>query len=807
LTGLVWDRYQQYAAPLNVFVDGGQMTVIHDGSQVVGISGVHYAGLTVTTTPELSPSQAVASASLQTNPSVDSTGSASVATMRSAQLRVDPATGRQFYRVTSAAPGEVTYQDVDANTGAVLETWTGIETDAPSGKGIKGDTKTLGGDTLTGPGNVLTSPSGAGGWRMVSADGRFKVSDAGNGNSYPSAAMTDADNVWTGSRQLAAVDAQYYAALTENFYATKFNYDLPGASCVGGQIHSVVHYSVKYVNAFWDPIAQVMVYGDGGVSNGTTFSQMSGAQDVVSHELSHAVTSCNSNLDYIKESGALNEAFSDIMGTTAEFEEEEPNSSNCVRESSQPSCADWWLGEDLVVDGTNHAFRSLAKPQVLGQPSHFSQRVYANTNLGNCVQGNDYCGVHTNSGIANQAFYLLAKGGRNSRCSGPSDPQADCDVSAHGVGVDHASNIFFRAWMGLTSTATFCEARNASVAAAQYLAAHTAGYTEDDVNATDAAWRAVGLSCGGTFGFRLNPASDTAVAKPGGTADVAIHVISGTSSSAVTFSISDPQPASASFSPNPDSNATSLHFDVPGNATAGVFPLTVSGTDGTTTQKVSLTLIVDGDVPTAQVTAVTVAADGTVSTDGHVPLSASWSTSDATSGVASGGLDVDSVLVAIGTGGPTTYSSADGSHQLQASATDFAGNSTSSDPLSVTQTSMQETPSASLVYKKTWATASVGTPWGTTRYSKTKAATASYTFSGTDVAWVSSRGPKRGKAKVYIDGGLMQIVDLHSSTSSLRKIVFVASGLSAGQHTIKIYVNGTTGRPRVDVDGFIVLNQ
>jgi hypothetical protein len=288
---------------------------------------------------------------------------------------------------------------------------------------------------------------------------------------------------------------------------------------------------------------------------------------------------------------------------------------------------------------------------------------------------------------------------------------------------------------------------------------------------------------------------------------VAIHVISGTSSSAVTFSISDPQPASASFSPNPDSNSTSLHFDVPGNATAGVYPLTVSGTDGTTTQKVLLTLIVDGDAPRAQVTAVTVAADGTVSTDGHVPLSASWSTSDATSGVASGELDVDSVLVAIGTGGPTTYSSADGSHQLQASATDFAGNRASSDPLSVTQTSVQEAPSASLIYKKTWTTASVGTPWGTTRYSKTKAATASYTFSGTDVAWVSSRGPKRGKAKVYIDGGLMQIVDLHSSTSSLRKIVFVASGLSAGQHTIKIYVNGTTGRPRVDVDGFIVLNQ
>src|SRR4029079_12977832 len=130
-------------------------------------------------------------------------------------------------------------QNVDANTGAVLQSWSGIETDAPSGTGVKTDTKTLGGDVLTGLGNVLTSTSGSGGWRMVSADGRFKVSDAGNTSSYPSAAMTDADNIWTGSRELAAVDAQYYAALTENFYATKFSFNLTGTDCLAaGQVHS-----------------------------------------------------------------------------------------------------------------------------------------------------------------------------------------------------------------------------------------------------------------------------------------------------------------------------------------------------------------------------------------------------------------------------------------------------------------------------------------------------------------------------------------------------------------------------------------
>ena len=110
-------------------------------------------------------------------------------------------------------------------------------------------------------------------------------------------------------------------------------------------------------------------------------------------------------------------------------------------------------------------------------------------------------------------------------------------------------------------------------------------------------------------------------------------------------------------------------------------------------------------------------------------------------------------------------------------------------------------------FTKKWTTSSTGTAWGTTRYAKTKAATAVYNFTGTDVAWVSSRGPKRGKAKVYIDGVLRTTVDLKSTTAKSSVIVFAADGLAAGPHTIKIYVKGTAGRPRVDVDGFIVLSQ
>jgi hypothetical protein len=471
-----------------------------------------------------------------------------------------------------------------------------------------------------------------------------------------------------------------------------------------------------------------------------------------------------------------------------------------VREPTQSSCADWWLGEDLVVGGAKHAFRSLSNPRLLGQPSHYADRTFSNTGLNNCNQFNDYCGVHTNSGIANQAFYLLAHGGRNARCSGPTDPQADCDVSVHGIGIDEAADIFFAGFTSLTTTSTFCDARNATILAAQT-------HSQDDVNATDAAWRAVGLACGGSFAFRLDPTSDIAATQSGGTANVTVNVVSGTSSSPITFSVSDPAPATASFSPNPDAHSTKLHFDVPADAATGTYPLTITGTDGTSTQKVSISLVVDDDDPSAQVDDVNMAVGDTIGTDGRVPLHASWSTTDGTSGVESGELDVDSESVATGANGSAVYPSVDGTHEFEASATDYAGNTAASPPLSVTQSSVQETPTASLIYKKTWLAASSGTPWGTTRYSKTRAATATFTFNGTDVAWVSARGPNRGKAKVYIDGALTAKVDLYASGSSSRKIVFVADGLSASQHTIRIYVNGTSGRPRVDIDGFIVLTQ
>ena len=98
---------------------------------------------------------------------------------------------------------------------------------------MKADTKDLSGNAWTGPGAALTSSAGGGGYQPMSGDGRFVTVDAKQTSSYPDASqsMKDPDNVWDGSNEQAAVDAQYYAALTVNFYQQFFQYDLTSAPC------------------------------------------------------------------------------------------------------------------------------------------------------------------------------------------------------------------------------------------------------------------------------------------------------------------------------------------------------------------------------------------------------------------------------------------------------------------------------------------------------------------------------------------------------------------------------------------------
>jgi thermolysin len=176
------------------------------------------------------------------------------------------------------------------------------------------------------------------------------------------------------------------------------------------------------------------------------------------------VTDYTSGLIYRDESGALNEAFSDIMGTAAEFYFQ-PAGNGLMK-------ADYLIGEDVVRPG---GFRSMENPQAFGDPDHYSRRFLGDSDNG---------GVHTNSGIVNQAYYLAIEGGTN-RTSG---------LAVQGVGQSNREQIektFYRAFTELLpSNATFATARAATIQAARDLY----GANSAAERAVTQAWTAVGVN-------------------------------------------------------------------------------------------------------------------------------------------------------------------------------------------------------------------------------------------------------------------------------------------------------------------------
>ena len=138
---------------------------------------------------------------------------------------------------------------------------------------------------------------------------------------------SDSDNQWTDG---ANVDAHVYAGYTYDYYFKRFG--RRGLDNANIRIRSLTHpvnrqdaftasssvLGTFYLNAFYAGDG-IMVYGEGLPPNTTFGGQqwnfMAGSLDVVAHELTHGVTDYSSQLIYANESGALNEAFSDIMGT------------------------------------------------------------------------------------------------------------------------------------------------------------------------------------------------------------------------------------------------------------------------------------------------------------------------------------------------------------------------------------------------------------------------------------------------------------------------------------------------------------
>jgi bacillolysin len=246
---------------------------------------------------------------------------------------------------------------------------------------------------------------------------------------YPSGtSMTDDDNTWDDPSQAAGIDAHYYAGLTYDFLLTQFGRNGYDGNGIG--MLSIVDDNTKTNNAEWDG-TDVTYYV---VTSG--YYSLAGGIDVVAHEWGHAVTEFESNLVYESEYGALNESFSDILGVSVGF-----------ITGLDP---DWLTGENYNGPGV----RNLANPLQFNNPDTYHGDYWADvTDL-----TNDFGGVHTNSGVPNKMFYLLAQGGVHN------------GISVTGIGISNALNIMYQAnafyWI---STTTFETAKEGCISAANDL--------------------------------------------------------------------------------------------------------------------------------------------------------------------------------------------------------------------------------------------------------------------------------------------------------------------------------------------------
>jgi Zn-dependent metalloprotease len=362
----------------------------------------------------------------------------------------------------------------DAATGEKLYEYQGIETG--TGNTMYSGTVTLG---TTQSGSTYNLTDGA--------RGGHKTYNLNRGTSGTGTLFSGPDDIWgngsPSNLETAGADAHYGAALTWDYYK-----NVHGRSGIRGDgvgAYSRVHYGNNYVNAFWSDSCFCMTYGDG---SGNTHPLTS--IDVAGHEMTHGVTSNTAGLVYSGESGGLNEATSDIFGSTVEFF---ANNSSDV--------GDYLIGEEIDINGDGTPLRYMDKPSKDGA----SKDAW--------YSGIGSIDVHYSSGPANHFFYLLSEGSGTKTINGVTyDSPTSDGLPVTGIGRDKAEKIWFRALTTkFTSNTNYAAARTGTLAATGELY----GADSAEYKAVQDAWAGVNVGTrsggGGGGGTSFENTADVAI--------------------------------------------------------------------------------------------------------------------------------------------------------------------------------------------------------------------------------------------------------------------------------------------------------
>jgi Zn-dependent metalloprotease len=262
--------------------------------------------------------------------------------------------------------------------------------------------------------------------------------------------VTNTNNNWKNLE----VSAHFNAGQAFEYFRQTFNRNSINGD--GGNIISIINITDEngndLDNAFWSGTA--MFYGNGDVAFNFPLAK---ALDVGGHEMSHGVIQNTANLEYVGQSGALNESYADVFGAMIDRN-------------------DWQIGEDVSNPAIfpTGALRDMSNPHNGGtnssdagwQPAHMNEF----QNLPDTPEG-DNGGVHINSGIPNKAFSLLATS----------------------IGKEKAEQIYYKALRDyLVKSSQFIDMR----LAVEKAAADLHGATSAEVLSVRSAFDAVGIGAG-----------------------------------------------------------------------------------------------------------------------------------------------------------------------------------------------------------------------------------------------------------------------------------------------------------------------
>ncbi len=270
---------------------------------------------------------------------------------------------------------------------------------------------------------------------------------------------TDADNSWTNQ---SAVQAQWGVNRFYNYYLavhSRTSWDNSAGDLIA--YNNAVYGSPPTANnACWGCTGNSAIFGAGTTTAATDDWN---TDDLIGHEFTHGVTQSSANLVYNKESGALNESFSDIFG-------------EMVESYSEGNC-------DYLVGADRGAIRSFINPKSFGDPDTYLGTNWVSTSGCTPLNSNDNCGVHTNSSVQNRWFYLLSEGGNGTNDLGKS-------YNVAGISRFKARQIAYRALVVyLNSSSKYIDSRKATLQAAWDLY----GQCSAEIIAVGDAWHAVGV--------------------------------------------------------------------------------------------------------------------------------------------------------------------------------------------------------------------------------------------------------------------------------------------------------------------------